>query len=380
MDDIAQRLLMDPLEIRRRNIVRDVWGGNKTPLSSNGLSECIRRGAEAIAWTEKRRAYASQAGPIRRGVGVGLGTWGAGVESASAVIKILPDGSIKVFVGVTDVGTGAKTTMAVIAAEALGVPFEAISIVSGDTDLTPFSPGESGSGTTGGTGTAVIEASKNVRDQLLVQAANRLKVPRENLDLQGGKLVNTASAGQSWNIAEVTSGNIDALTAAVTTGRIESGGKARVVFAAHFAEVEVNLETGKVKVLRYVAAHDSGTVINKLTAGSQVQGGVIQGIGMALREELIWDRQTGVPVNNHYHGAKVLIHPEAPHVEVIWIEPEEAYGPFGAKSLGEIPIVPVVGCIANAVYHAAGVRIRELPITPDKLLLALRDQANINRP
>jgi xanthine dehydrogenase YagR molybdenum-binding subunit len=374
MDEIAERLQMDPVEIRLKNIVTDVWVRNKTALSSNAMAECIRRGAEAIGWAEKRRQYAQQQGPVRRGVGVGLGTWDADLGASSAVIKLFPDGSIKVHVGVTDVGTGAKTTMGVIAAEALGVPFEAISIVSGDTDLAPYSPGESSSATTGNTGWAVIEAAKQIREQLFAQAASRLKVPRENLDLRDGKIVNTVSPDQSWNISEATSRNVDALTAAVTATP-EDGDKARHVFAAHFAEVEVNMETGKVRVLRYVAAHDSGTIINRLTAGSQVKGGVVQGIGMALREELIWDRNTGIPVNNHYHGAKALIHPEAPDVEVIFIEPEEAYGPFGAKTLGEIPIVPVVGCIANAIYHATGARMRELPITPDKLLMAFRNGA-----
>ncbi|MBI4442014.1 MAG: xanthine dehydrogenase family protein molybdopterin-binding subunit [Acidobacteria bacterium] len=371
MDEIAERLQMDPVEFRLKNIVKDLWS-NRTPLSSNGLAECLRRGAEAIAWAEKRRQYAQQQGPLRRGVGMAIGFWNASLGPSSAVVKIFPDGSVKIYVGVTDIGTGAKTTMAVIAAEALGVPLETISVVSGDTDLTPYSPGESGSRTTGYTGLAVIEAAAKVREQLLAQAASQFKLRREDLDLRDGKIISRAAADKSWNIAEVTSKNVDALTAAVTSDP-EATGKARIDFAAHFAEVEVHRETANVKVIRYVAAHDSGTIINKLTAASQVKGGVAQGISMALREELIWDRHTGIPLTNHYHGAKLLIHPEAPEVEVIFFEPEDAYGPYGAKTIGEIPIVPVVGAIANAIYHATGARIRELPITPDKLLNALRE-------
>jgi xanthine dehydrogenase YagR molybdenum-binding subunit len=136
--------------------------------------------------------------------------------------------------------------------------------------------------------------------------------------------------------------------------------------------VEVDRDTGRVRVVRYVAVHESGTIINKLTAASQVKGAVAQGIGMALREELIWDRRTGIPVNGHYHGAKVLVHPEAPDVEVIFVEPAEDYGAYGAKTLGEVCIIPVVGAVANAVFHATGVRIRDLPMSPDKLLTALR--------
>jgi len=367
MDEIAARLKMDPVEFRNKNAVTDYWG--KSPLSSNGLRECLRQGAEAIGWASKRQQYASQNGAIRRGVGMAVGIWSASAGPSSAVLKIFPDGSIKVYVGVTDVGTGAKTTMGLIAAEALGVPFDAVAVVSGDTDSTPYSVGESGSRTTGSTGLAFIEASKQVREQLLAQAAERLKVPRDSLNLAGGKIV--SSDGKSWEIAEVTRRNVDAITAAVTTDP-SFGGKARTDFAAHFAEVEVSRDTGKVRVVRYVAAHDSGTIINRLTAASQVKGGVSQGIGMALREELIWDRNTGIPVNNHYHGAKVLLHPEAPEVEVLFVDSGEAMGPFGAKSLGEIPIVAAPAAVANAIYHASEARIRQLPITPDKLLEAFR--------
>jgi xanthine dehydrogenase molybdenum-binding subunit len=371
MDDIAARLGMDPVEFRLRNAVRDIWS-NKTPISSNGLPDCIRRGAEVFGWAEKRREYAQQTGPLRRGAGMAIGTWGASLGPSSAEVKLLPDGSVKVSVGVTDIGTGAKTVMALIAAEALGVPLESISVIWGDTDVAPFSPGESGSRTTGHTGTAVIEACQKVREELLAQAAAGLKVRREDLDLRDGKIVLASNPNQSWRIPEVTARNIDAITAAVTTPQPDEGGKVRLSFAAHFAEVEANLETGKVRVLRYVAAHDSGTIINPLTATSQVKGGVIQGIGMALREELIWDHNTGVPVTNYYHGAKPLIHPEAPEVEVVFVDPDDPYGPYGAKTLGEIPIVPVVGAVANAIFHATGARIRELPITPDKLLNAFR--------
>jgi xanthine dehydrogenase molybdenum-binding subunit len=373
MDEIAERLGMDPVEFRLKNVVKDLWEGN-TPLTSNGLAECMQRGAETIGWKEKRREYASQKGPLRRGVGMSIGSelahWGPGVGS-SAEIKIFPDGSVKLLVGVVDIGGGAKTTLGLIAAEALGVPLESISIEWGDTDLTSYAPGESASRTTVYTGNAVIQAAKKVREQLLAQASVRLKVRREDLDLRGGKIIRLPAPSQSWPIAEVTSGSIDAISSLVTVDPEETH-KARVSFVANFAEVEVNLATGKIRVLRYVAAHDSGTIINKLTATSQVKGGVTQGIGMALREELIWDRRTGVPVNHFYLGAKPMLHPEAPDVEVIFVETDEPYGPFGAKQLGEVPPNPVIGAMANAVYHATGVRIRELPLTPDKLLNALR--------
>jgi len=187
-----------------------------------------------------------------------------------AEVQLLPDGSVKVLVGVTDIGTGAKTTMGLIAAETLGVPLESIAVVYGDTDIAPYSPGESGSRTTGYTGMAVIEAAQNVRKQLLEAAAERLQQRREDLDIKDGKIVSKAETAKTWNIAEVAGRNVDALVASVTTNPQESG-KARMDFAAHFTEVEVNLETGKVRVMRYVAAQDSGTIINRLTAASQVK-------------------------------------------------------------------------------------------------------------
>lgn len=374
LDEIAGKLNIDPLEFRLKNLPT-AWGERRLQFSSNGLEQCIRQGAAAFGWTEKRQQYANQSGELRHGIGMALGHFGSGLGPSSAMVKIFPDGSVKVFVGVTDIGTGAKTTMGLIAAEALGVPFENVSVVSGDTDVCPYSPGESGSRTTGYTGIAVIQACDKVRQQLLDQAAGQLKMQAEDLDIQGGNIVSKSAPGKSWKLAEVTSKNVDALIGEVSNSKADTGNLARVCFAAHFAEVEVNRATGKIRVVRYVAAHDSGTVINKLTGGSQIKGGVVQGIGMALREELLWDRRTGVPLTNYYHGAKPMLHPEVPEIEVIFVEPEDPYGPFGAKALGEVPIVPVVGAVANAVCHATGVRIRELPITPDKLLAGLRKPA-----
>lgn len=142
-------------------------------------------------------------------------------------------------------------------------------------------------------------------------------------------------------------------------------------FAAHFCEVEVDIFTGHVNITRYVAAHDSGTIINRLTAESQIKGGVVQGIGMALTEELLIDRPTAIPISPNYRDAKVPTHLEAPEVEVIFIEPYDPYGPFGGKVVGEPPITPAVATVANAIFNATGKRFKELPITPDKILRAL---------
>ncbi len=157
------------------------------------------------------------------------------------------------------------------------------------------------------------------------------------------------------------------LTASVTTDPKLSNA-ARYSFAAHFVEVEVDTEFGHVRVVRYVAAHDSGRIVNPLTAASQVKGGATMGIGMALHEELLYDRNSGVPLNAGYYGARVMTHLDAPPIEVLFVETEEPYGPYGAKPVGEPPIIPSVAAIANAIFNATGQRIHDLPITRDKLL------------
>jgi len=149
-------------------------------------------------------------------------------------------------------------------------------------------------------------------------------------------------------------------------------GMARYSFVAHFAEVEVDTEVGHVRVSKYVAAHDSGRVVNPLTATSQVKGGATMGIGMALHEGLLYDRASGVPLNAGYYGARVMTHRDAPEVEVLWVETKDAYGPYGAKTLGEPTIIPSVAAVANAIYNAIGKRLKDLPITRDKVLGVLR--------
>ena len=256
---------------------------------------------------------------------------------SSAVLRLDSDGRLWLHVGVTDIGTGAKTTMALIAAEAMGIDLDKVQVISGDTDRTPYSVGESGSRTTSHTGYAIVEAAKDLKQQLAASGPP-----------QGDEVL----------IAEAT-----------PSPSLE--GMVRYSFAVHFVEVEVDTELGGVRAIKYVAMHDSGRIINPLTAASQVKGGVIQGLGMALHEELLYDENTGIPLNPGYYGARVMTHVDVPNVEVHFVETEDAYGPFGAKAVGEPPIVPVVGALSNAVFNAIGIRIKELPITRDKIIGAL---------
>ncbi len=333
MDHIAHELKIDPVEFRLKNFTRKYH--DELPYTSNGMEECIRRGAEAFGWKQGWHAPAADPGPVKRGIGMAMGAFGSGLGRSSAVIRLDSRGIYQLRVGVTDIGTAAKTTMGLIAAEALGVPLEQIEVLSGDTAQCPYSVGESGSRTTTHTGNAVIEAAHDLKRQLTEKGPPR--------------------AGE-------------VLTGSATTDPPQPQRAARYCFAAHFAEVEVDTELGRARVVRYVAAHDSGRIINPLTCASQVKGGATMGIGMALHEELLYDRAHGVPLNAGYYGARVMTHRDTPEVDVLFVETEDAYGPYGAKSIGEATIVPSVAAVANAIFNATGRRIKDLPITRDKLL------------
>jgi xanthine dehydrogenase molybdenum-binding subunit len=332
MDDVAYKMKMDPVDFVLKNMTRK--SNDQEPYSSYTLDECIRRGAEAFEWKKRWHAPGADSGPIKRGAGMAFMALRSPLGQSSAVVRLDSNGRYTVFVGVTDIGAGAKTTMSMIAAEELGVPLSKIELVWGDTDRCPFSVGESGSRTTDMAGYAVIEASRDIKRQL----AEKGMPQGENA------LIASASPNPS------------------------SEGKVRKAFGAHFVEVEVDTELGRVHVLKYVAVHDSGRIINPLTAESQIKGAVTQGIGMALHEDLIYDRASGQPINAGYYGARIMTHMDAPDVEVIFVESDDGYGPFGAKCIGEAGIVHAVAAIGNAVFNSTGRRIKDLPISRDKIV------------
>ena len=332
MDQLAHELSIDPVDFHLRNLTRAY--NDETPYTSWALRECVTEGARRFDWPARWRRAGAASGPRRRGVGMAIGMFAARLGRSSAVLR-LEGGRLFLHVGVTDIGTAAKTAMAQLAAEAMGMDLDDVTVVWGDTDRCPYSVGESGSRTTTHTGQAIVEAAEDLKRQM-------------------------ASAGlESRTLI------------AQATPRPVLDGLARYASAAHFVEVEVDTELGGIRVLQYLAMHESGRIVNPLTAESQVKGGVTMGIGMALHEELIYDRVTGVPVNPGYYGARVMTHLDAPEIEVRFIEPDDAYGPYGAKNVGEPPIIPVVAAIGNAVFNATGRRLRELPMTRDRVLEAL---------
>ncbi|HLK46912.1 MAG TPA: molybdopterin-dependent oxidoreductase [Bryobacteraceae bacterium] len=334
MDDVAYKVKKDPVEFALKNMIRRPSA--TAEFTNYTLDQCIRRGAEVFDWKNRWRPEpGSDRGPIKRGAGMAYMAFRSGVGHSNAVIRVDANGRYYVHVGVTDVGAGAKTTMGLIAAEALGVPLSQVTVVWGDTDRCPYSVGESGSRTTIMTGHAVMEAARDIKKQIAEKG-----LPKGNDFL-------TVEAGPNPRVAE---------------------GKVRNAFGAHFVEVEADTELGTLRVTKYLAVHDCGRIINPLTAEGQIKGGALMGIGMALHENLLYDPRSGQPLTAGYYGARILTHRDAPNIEVIFIESDDGYGPYGAKSIGESGKVPAVGAVANAVFNALGHRIKDLPITRDKVL------------
>jgi len=337
MDEVAYKLNMDPVEFILKNMTR--MAGDESPFTSYTLDQCIRRGAQDFDWKNRWRAKpGSDAGPVKRGSGVAFLAFRSGVGRSSAMIQVDSKGQYHVHVGVTDVGSGAKTTMGLIAAEALDVPLSKLDVVWGDTGRCPYSVGESGSRTTIMTGQAVVEAAHDLKRQIAEKG-----MPQGN----------------------------DVLTAMANPSPTVAGGKVRNAFGAHFVEVEVDTELGHVRVVKYVAVHDSGRIMNPLTAASQIKGGATMGIGMALHEELMYDPRNGQPLTAGYYGHRVLTHMDAPEIDVVFIQSDDGYGPFGAKSIGEASKLPAVAAVANAIFNATGVRMKDLPIRRDRIVAAM---------
>ena len=334
MDQLAHELTIDPIDFHLHNLTREY--NDEVPYTSWALRECITEGAERFNWSNRWRQPSGPTGRVMRGVGMAIGMFAARLGRSSAVLR-LEQGRLWLHIGVTDIGTATKTAMAQLAAEAMEMDFADVTVVWGDTDRCPYSVGESGSRTTTHTGYAIVEAAENLKRQ--IASVN-------------------GSIGDQPLIAQAT-----------PEPTIE--GMARYASAAHFVEIEVDTELGRIGVVQYLAMHESGRIINPLTAESQIKGGVTMGIGMALHEELVYDRATGVPVNPGYYGAKVMTHLDAPEIEVHFLEPIDTFGPYSAKNVGEPPVIPVVAAIGNAFFNATGRRIKELPMTRTRVVEVL---------
>lgn len=375
MDALAGTLGMDPVELRLKNIPAVSQARGNAPYTSTGLARCLREGALTFGWSEARRRLPR--GRLRRGVGVAGGMWGyAGEPNATATVKLFADGSVSLVMGASDIGTGTKTVMAMVVAEELGVAVERIRIEHADTLTTPYAPSSGGSQTVLVNAPAVRAAAADVKRQLLDLAAAELGRPVEKLALENGKIVPTDEPGKAVAVGALKSLAERQNLLGLGRRHPHPEGKLALPFAAHFAEVEVDTLTGEVRVLRVLAAHDSGRVMNGLTYRNQVFGGVTMGIGFGLTGRRVLDRRTGKMVNANWLDYKIPTALDVPPEPVcLPIDPEDKEcNTTGTKGLGEPATIPTAAAIANAVQHATGVRVTQAPITPMQLVRLLAEQ------
>ncbi|MDD5544655.1 MAG: molybdopterin-dependent oxidoreductase [Acidobacteriia bacterium] len=415
MDELAEKLGVDPLEFRKKNHVQE---GDPTPIAevlgegregfrqiirSCGLGECIQRGAREVDWKKNRNANPASSlhnlkpseGPHwARGIGMACTMQASGipgVDMGAAWIKMNEDGSFNLKVGATDIGTGADTMFAQIAAETLGTSPDKILVYSSDTDMTPFDPGAYASSTTYISGTAVKKACEQVREQIVQVGEEMLNsektakksgkgapVEKKNLMVHEGRVC--APDGRHVTFEEVC------LRSLYQENQFQIQGHASHMsydspppFCAQFAEVEVDVETGVVRVVRVVSAVDCGVAINPKMAEGQIEGAVTQAIGYALTEQMIFDDK-GRPLNLSFRDYNIFTAVDMPELKSFLIETYEPTGPYGAKAIAEIPINGVAPAIANAVYNAIGIRFRELPLTPEKVLKAIQERLASQQP
>jgi CO/xanthine dehydrogenase Mo-binding subunit len=375
LDALAEKIGMDPVELRVKNVPTVSQARNDQPYTSTGFKNCLLDGAEAFGWQAARRR-AGGTGVVRRGVGMAGGMWagGGGFGPSTVIVKLFADGSANINMGASDIGCGTKTWMAQIIAEELGVPLERISIEHADTGTTQFATPSGGSKTVPTDAPAGRAAALEVKRQILELAAEQLQVPAADLTLRDGSAVSTKDPAKTIALGEIRGVQRRGLIVGVGYRGPYVEGKAVNPFAAHFAEVEVNTRTGEIKVVRYLAAQDSGRVMNRLTYGNQVIGGITMGIGLALTEARVLDRaHTGKMVNANWHDYKVPTALDVPADQtVIAVDPHDTEcNTTGAKGLGEPATIPAASAVANAIYHAIGVRFTDSPITPADVCRAL---------
>lgn len=373
---LAERLGMDPTEVRLKNISKEgetFLTGQGVLLGSTSLDRCIQKGKELIGWKEKFPCREIGQNKVRA-VGMAVTMQGSGIANigtASIEIRLNDDGNITLLTGATDMGTGCDTILSQMAAEILEIPMENIIVSAGDTDTSPFDPGSYASSTTYVAGTATVKAATELKKKILEQGAKFLGVSPEDAEMNG-LAVRTVSGEQEISLAKLAELTI------LGTGKLQLVGYAThgseispPPYVAGFAEVEVDRETGKVELIDYVAVVDCGTVINPNLARMQAEGGIAQGIGMALYEEVRYD-QLGKMATNSFMQYKIPCRKDIGKVRIAFEESFEPTGPFGAKSIGEVVANTPSPAIVHAVYNAVGVRINHLPITPEKVFLGMQ--------
>ncbi|HEX9796856.1 MAG TPA: molybdopterin cofactor-binding domain-containing protein [Anaerolineales bacterium] len=398
MERIARQLELDPLEFRLKNALRagevhpfsTAWSEGRQPrpetINTCGLADCVEQGAAAIGWAQKSGQPDWRQVPgkphLRKGIGVAAVMQGTAIpylDMGGASIKINDDGSFNLLVGATDLGTGSDTVLAQQAAEVLGIPIEDIVVYSSDTDFTPFDKGAYASSTTYISGGAVVRAAEAAAERIRLRAAHMLSAETgEHLSPKDIRLADRgawAPDGRSVTLAEVALNSLHHENQEQIMG---IGSYVSPVspppFAAQFAEVTVDIETGAVTVDKLVMAVDSGVIVNPLTASGQIEGGMTQALGYAVCEEMLYD-ELGVARETDFSDYHIFAAHEMPELTTIFVETIEPSHPFGVKAVAEIPMDGVAPAVGNAVLDACGADVMVAPITPERVWQALRNRA-----
>ncbi len=393
MEKIADALDLDPVEFRVKNALRSgelhpfstAWSEGREPrpetIDTCALEECVQQGKAAIGWDQKygNEAWHKVEGQphLRRGIGISTMMQGTAIpylDMGGASIKMNDDGSFNLLIGATDLGTGSDTVLAQMAAEVLGVPLDDVIVYSSDTDFTPFDVGAYASSTTYISGAAVVNAAEKVAERIKLRAARLLEVSdHQTIQLTNQQAV--APKGKSISLAEIA---LNALHHEDQEQIMAVGSYVSPVapppFAAQFAQVTVDTETGQVVVDKLVMAVDSGVIVNPITASGQIEGGLVQALGYAVCEEMVYDVK-GRAREVDFRDYHIFMAHEMPELETIFVETFEPSHPFGVKAVAEIPLDGVAPAVGNAVFDAVGVNIDENPVTPEKVWRALKEIA-----
>ena len=382
LDDVAKALGRDPVEYRRQVAMPqgyvDAFSKNENYFDS--FRQVMDRGMAAIGYQQKRQDYQNQSGPVRRGIGMALfwyntAVWPISLESCSCRMVLNQDGSVQIQTGETEIGQGCDTAFAQMAADAIGIPFADVHMVSTqDTDLTPFGTGAYASRQTYVGGFALRQTGELLRDKILSCAVELTRQAKENLDLIDGKIIRITDGRELMGLGELATEALYSLThsqhiTAESTYQIKNNAYS---FGCTFAEVEVDIPLCQVKLLDIVNVHDCGTLINPALAEAQVHGGMSMGIGYGLSEQLLFDERTGRPLNNNLLDYKLSTFMDHPHLRAEFVENPEPTSPYGTKALGEPPACSPAPAIRNAILQATGVALNSAPMTPHVLFTAFK--------
>jgi CO/xanthine dehydrogenase Mo-binding subunit len=381
MEQLARALDLDPVEFRARHLSRPGEPMvNNQPWASHGGHEVLARAAAHPLWKERAAWKAGGNGHLLRGTGLSLGGWLGGLQPTGATVKLNPDGTLGVLTGQVDIA-GTNIALAQIAASAYGIDVEKVKITTGDTDTAPVTGLSAGSKTVYTVGVAVMQAAQDARRQTLEIAAGELEAAAQDLEIVDGRVVVRGVPGRGITLTQIgRKGNLYMSKVPPVLGSAHPAFSQQApAFAAQIARIEVDPETGEVTLREFVVVQDAGRAINPLGVEGQMQGGAVQSLGIALTEALLYD-EAGRLTNPSLLDYRTLTAADLPNIETVIVEVPSPAGPFGARGVGEPPIVPAPAAIANAVADATGVRITECPLTPERIAMALLDHGRAAAP